>query len=66
MFTIKRVLSFPSNKGPDLTVYGIEVREGFVTKVTWYDTKNERDAEYIRLNDEDSELISKIKKRSKR
>ena len=65
MFMVKKVLSFPSDKGPDLTVYGIEMREGFVTKVEWYSTKNERDAEYIRLNDEDSELISSIKKRSK-
>ena len=65
MVLIKKAMSFSDENAYYLTVFGLEIREGFSTMIHWFDSKSERDLEYVKLKEKDSKLISNLKKRSK-
>ena len=58
-------MSFSDESTYYLTVFGLEIREGFSTMTHWFDSKSERDLEYVKLKEKDSKLISNLKKKSK-
>ena len=65
MVLIKKAMSFSDESTNYSTIFGLEIREGLSTTTHWFDSKSERNLEYVKLEEKDSKLIANLKKRSK-